>query len=232
LIDFIAEVKDEYGLTVTNLRDKVDIKLSDQTAAELARRPIEYDAGFTLLPGRYRIKFLARDGETGRMGVYEMPFAIPNLNREVERIALSSVILSGRRVELADALYGGKKQKDQQAQVASPLVDGQRKLIPSVTRVFSKSKEMFLYLEAYQQGEEPAHPLAAYVTFFQDGEKRLETEPVEVRLSGDDRLGTMRFRFGLQLDSLRAGQYECQVSVLDFQGRKAGFWQAPVMVVP
>ena len=65
LIDFIGEVKDEYGTTVANVRDKVDIKLSGETAAQLARQPIEYDTGFTLLPGTYTIKFLARDDETG-----------------------------------------------------------------------------------------------------------------------------------------------------------------------
>ena len=71
LIDFIGEIKDEYGTTVANVRDKVDIKLSEATAAELAKRPIQYDTGFTLLPGKYRIKFLARDAETGRIGTYE-----------------------------------------------------------------------------------------------------------------------------------------------------------------
>ena len=69
LIDFIYEIKDIYGgVTVSNNRDHVNIKLSDATAAELSRRPIEYDSGFTLLPGKYTIKFLARDDETGRIG--------------------------------------------------------------------------------------------------------------------------------------------------------------------
>ena len=63
VIDFLAEIKDEYGTTVQNIRDKADIKLSDATAAELAKRPVEYDTGFTLLPGKYKIKFLARDAE-------------------------------------------------------------------------------------------------------------------------------------------------------------------------
>src|SRR5580658_5609349 len=53
LIDFIGEIKDDFGSTMQNVRDKVDIKLSDATAAELAKRPIEYDTGFTLLPGTY-----------------------------------------------------------------------------------------------------------------------------------------------------------------------------------
>jgi hypothetical protein len=93
-------VKDAYGLTVTNLRDRVAIKFSGPTAAGLARRPIEYDAGFTLLPASYRIKFLARDGETGRVGSYEMPFTLPNLKRTDERSAISSVVLSSQRSSL------------------------------------------------------------------------------------------------------------------------------------
>ena len=70
LIDFIGEVKDEYNVTVANVRDKVDIKLSGETAAQLAKQPIQYDTGFTLLPGTYSLKFLARDDETGRIGTY------------------------------------------------------------------------------------------------------------------------------------------------------------------
>ena len=84
LIDFIGEVKDEYGTTVSNVRDKVDIKLTGYTAAEFAKRPIHYDTGFTLLPGKYRIKVLARDNETGRIGTYMLKFVIPNLNKEVQ----------------------------------------------------------------------------------------------------------------------------------------------------
>src|SRR6202043_2503402 len=34
LIDFVGEVKDDFGTTIQNVRDKVDIKLSDATAAE------------------------------------------------------------------------------------------------------------------------------------------------------------------------------------------------------
>ena len=54
LIDFIGIVKDEYNVTWQNIRDKLDIRLSDATAAELAKRPIQYQSGFTLLPGSTR----------------------------------------------------------------------------------------------------------------------------------------------------------------------------------
>src|SRR6202012_2082550 len=47
LIDFVCEIKDDLGgVTVTNIRDSVNIKVSDSTAADLAHRPIEYDSGF------------------------------------------------------------------------------------------------------------------------------------------------------------------------------------------
>jgi hypothetical protein len=180
LIDFLGEIKDEYGSTVANVRDKVDIKLSGETAAELARRPIQYDTGFTLLPGKYRIKFLARDAETGRIGTYEMPFTIPNLNKEQARVAISSVVLSSQRVEMSEALFTAGKEKGARAHLTSPLVQDGQKLIPSVTRVFNKAKEMYVFLEAYQQGVEAAQPMPAFVTFFRDGHKAFETAPLQV----------------------------------------------------
>src|SRR5262249_37092305 len=109
LIDFIGEIKDEYGVTMTNVRDKVDIRLTEATAAEWSKRPIQYDTGFTLLPGKYTIKFLARENETGRIGTYQNTFVIPNLNKEEKRIPISSVVLSSQRVDLKDAVYSVKK---------------------------------------------------------------------------------------------------------------------------
>src|SRR5205085_4196815 len=103
----------------------------------------------TLLPGGYRIKFLARDAETGRIGTYEAKFVIPNLNKEEKRIPISSVVLSSQRVELKDALYNAVKDKDK-GETANPLVQDGQKLIPSVTRVFSKGRDMYVYLQAYE----------------------------------------------------------------------------------
>jgi VWFA-related protein len=148
LIDFVCEIKDEAGgFTVSNVRDNVDIKLSDATTLELAKRPVEYDSGFTLLPGRYSIKFLARDDETGRIGTYQTEFIIPNLNKETAHVPISSVVLSSQRVDTRDALYNATKGKDQvKNDSKNPLVQEGLKLIPSVTRVFSARRDMFVYL--------------------------------------------------------------------------------------
>jgi VWFA-related protein len=231
LIDFIGEIKDDYGSTIQNVRDKADIKLSGETAAKLAKQPIEYDTGFTLLPGKYKIKLLARDAETGRIGTYETTFVIPNLNKEVKRIPVSSVVLSSQRVDLKDAIYNALKSKEQ-AETTNPLVQDGQKLIPSVTRVFSKSRDMYVYLQAYEPGVTSATPMVAFVAFYRGESKVLETPPRSVTEGLSNRLKTLPLRFDISLDQLSPGAYNCQVTVLDPMGQKAAFWQAPIVVVP
>ena len=228
IVDFIGEVKDEYGATMANVRDKVDIKLTGETAAQLARQPIQYDTGFTLLPGAYTFKVLARDDETGRIGTYIKNFVIPNLNKELKRIPISSVVLSGQRVDLKDALFNAKGK----GPVVNPLIQDGQKLIPSVTRVFSKSRDMYVYLQAYERGATAIQPLVAFVTFYHGQTKAFETPPLAVTEGLDPKSKALPLGFSLTLNKLPPGRYDCQVSVVDPNGRKAAFWQAPVMLVP
>ena len=230
LLDFITEVKDDFGTTIQNVRDKADIKLSDSTAAELAKRRIEYPTGFTLLPGKYTVKFLARDAETGRIGTFQTKFLIPNLNKEDKRIPISSVVLSSERVDLKDAIYA-VKEKDK-AEVSNPLVQDGQKLIPSVTRVFSKVKDLFVYLQAYEPAATNVEPLVAFVTFYRGQTKVFETPPLMVSDSLNNKLKTVPLKFSLSLAKLQLGEYKCQVTVLNPTSQKAAFWDAPIMLVP
>jgi VWFA-related protein len=257
-IDFVGEIKDLVGgTTVSNVRDNISQKLSSFTAAQLARRPIEYDTGFTLLPGKYSIKFLARDDETGRIGTFQTTFVIPNLNKEVKRIPLSAVVLSSQRVDLGDAIYDAAKAKERAKNNAvDPLVHDGKRLIPSVTRVFSTGHRMFVYFQAYkpaqpgsqgissaqpqaakaqaQQNVQPrptAQPLFAFVTLYQNGKKLFETPPQSILPSLTSRLGTMRVSFDLGVDELPRGSYDCQVTVVDPSTQKAAFWRASISLV-
>jgi len=231
LLDFITEVKDEFGTTMQNVRDKADIKLSDTTAAELAKRRIEYPTGFTLLPGKYTVKFLARDAETGRIGTFQTKFLIPNLNKEEKRVHISSVVLSSQRVNMRDAIYNASKEKDK-SEIANPLVQDGQKLIPSVTRVFSKSKDMYVYLQAYEPAATTIQPLVAFVTFYRGQTKVFETAPLTVSDGLNNKLRTVPLKFDLSLGKLLPGEYNCQVTVLDPTSQKAAFWQAPIMLIP
>ena len=229
VIDFIGEIKDEYGTTIQNIRDKVDIKLSGETAAELQKRQIQYDTGYTLLPGQYTIKVLARDAETGRIGTYMNKFVIPNLNKETQRIPISSVVLSSQRIDLKDALYTAGNDKDQ---ITNPLVADGQKLVPSVTRVFNKNRDMFVFLQAYEPAAETVQPLVAFVSFYKGQNKAFETPPLPVTEGINNRLKTVPLKFSIALSKLPPGRYNCQVTVLDPKSQKAAFWQSPVMVVP
>jgi VWFA-related protein len=228
LIDFIGEVKDDYGVTIQNVRDKLDVKLSDQTAAELAKRPVQYETGFTLLPGKYVIKVLARDAETGRIGTYQAAFVIPNLNREAKRVPISSVVLSSQRIALGTAIYTVKKD----AANVNPLVSDGQKLLPSVTRVFSRGRELYVFLQAYERAEATSQPLVAFVTFYRGDKKILETVPLAVDMEPDARSRAVPLRFSVPLEQVPTGRYDCQVTVLLPDAGKATFWRAPIVVVP
>jgi len=229
VIDFLCEIKDQAGgIPVSNLRDYVDVKLSDNTAAELAHRPVEYDTGFTLLPGKYVIKFLARDDETGRIGTFQTSFIIPNLNKE-KRLPISSVVLSSQRIELKDAIYNAARDKGR-AELSNPLVQSGTKLIPSVTRVFRADQQMYVYLQAYERDTASARPLVGFVSFHRGNDKRVETRPIEVT-EASGHLNVVQFEFSIPLKELTPGEYACQVSVLDPSGQKATFWEAPVVIV-
>jgi VWFA-related protein len=234
LIDFILEVKDDYGnTTVQNMRDNTTIKLSDKTAAQLAKSPAEYRTGFTLLPGKYTIKFLARDDETGRIGTFQTSFVIPNLNKEDKLVPISSVVLSGELSDLNNAIYNAAKEKDRAKDNATnPLVLNNQVLIPSVTRVFSKSKDLHVYLQAYESNVATVEPLIAFVSFYQGKTKVFETQPMEVASGMNNVLKTMPLRFSIGLNSLPLGEYDCQITVLDPTGQKSAFWQAPITLVP
>ena len=243
LIDFVGEIKDlNGGNTVSNVRDSVNIKLSDATAAELAHRPIEYDTGFTLLPGKYRIKFLARDDETGRIGTYESAFTIPNLNKEDKRVPISSVVLSSQRAEDKDTLFDAAKAKERQKENSvNPLVQDGKKIIPSVTRVFSTARPMYVYLQAYKSlpaaidpkvSAAPPETLFAFVSLYLAGSKVSETPPAAVQPNPSSRLGITPLSFSVALDRLPPGSYDCQVTVVDPSNKKTNYWRAPILLVP
>ena len=225
--DFIGQVKDAFGTAVQNTRENVSVNLNGAAATRLASTPIEYDTAFTLLPGRYSIKLLARNNETGRIGTYETAFTVPNLNKEEQGIPISSVVLSSQRVEMTDAINAGNKM-----QAANPLVADGRKLIPSVTRVFSKSREMYVYLQAYQHEAGSTQPLFASVTFSQGQVKVVETAPIAVTQGMDPKSKAVPLSLTISLADLKPGEYTCQVTVSSPISQKTALWQAPIVIEP
>ena len=229
-LDFITEVKDDpYGITQSNIRDKLEKSIADSTAQQLASQPIHFETGLTLLPGKYVLKFLVRDAETGRVGTFIKPFVIPNLNNEKQMLPISTVVLGSQRVQMGTELASVSKAAA--AAVANPLVFENERLLPSVTKVFRTSQEMYVYLQAYERGATETQPLVAYVSFFQGDVKVFETQPLPVVDGLNVRSKAVPIRLTVPLDKVPPGRYDCQVVVIEPTGQKVAFWQAPIAVV-
>jgi len=227
-IDLIGEIKDDYGVTIRNAKDKLQFTLDRGRAAQVAHRQIQFETGFTVLPGTYAIKLLARDDATGHIGTALKSFTIPNLDREQVRLPISSVVLTSERIPARDALVSVKQKIDRD--MANPLVFDGRKLIPNVSRTFSVGRAVYVFLQAYEQDASSARPLVAFAALYQGGAKRFETAPVGVT-NWNAASKAVSIWFTAAFAGIEPGDYDCQVTVLDPGSARAAFWRAPIVVV-
>ena len=160
------------------VRDEITVKLKGENVGQLSKRNLAYDTGFTLAPGTYTLKFLARENETGKMGTFETKFVVPDLTADQKYLPISSVVLSYQREKLDAAV--ATAEKDKKLIAANPLVQDDQKLVPSVTRVFRKDQNMYVYLEAYQPGAEKTQMMVATVSFYRGKVKAFETAPLQI----------------------------------------------------
>ena len=228
--DFIGVVKDSAGKIVQNVRDYIPFKLKEDVANQLSKHPIVYPTGFTLAPGTYSLRLVARENTTGRIGTFDKKLIIPDLTTEQARLPISSVILSSQRMDVGAAVFSA--QKDKKIDAANPLIESGKELIPSVTNVFSKGSEMYVYLQAYEPAAESTQPLVFRVTFFHGKIKAFETAPMEVTEGLDAKSKALALKFSLPLSQLVPGRYTCQVSVISPDEQKWAIWRSPVMLVP
>ena len=228
--DFIGEIKDSKGTTMGNVRDNIQVKLKGEGAQQLSKTTLEYDTGFTLAPGAYTAKFLARENETGKMGTFETKFQVPDLGLEQRYLPISSVVLSNQRQKLDTAL--ATAEKDKKILAAHPLIEDGVKLVPSVTRVFRTDQNLYVYVEAYEPAADATQPLTAYVSFYRGKVKAFETEPLQVSEGLNPKTKALPLRFSVPLAKLQPGRYICQVSVMDPAAQKFAFWRAPIVILP
>ena len=229
-LDFIGQVKDAKGNLQGTVRDEIPVKLKGENTGQLSRRNLEYDTGFTLQPGTYTLKFLARENETGKMGTFETGFTIPDLTTDSKYLPISSVVLSYQREKLDAAL--ATAERDKKLIAANPLVQDGQKLVPSVTRVFRKDQEMYVYLEAYQPASEKTQLVLATLGFYRGKSKVFETAPLKIATGLDAKSKAVPVSFSVPMATLQPGRYTCQVSVLVPSAQKFAVWRSPVVVLP
>ncbi|MGH9558069.1 MAG: VWA domain-containing protein, partial [Bryobacteraceae bacterium] len=230
-LDFIGQVQDAAGKMVAGVRDNITVKLNEQDAAKIGQRNLEYDAGLTLGPGTYTLRFLARENLSGKMGTFETKFTIPDLNSG-GKLRLSSVIWSNQKEPVASAV--GAAETNKKLIAANPLVEDKQKIVPSITRVFRKDQTMYVYFEVYDPAMDPARKapeLTADLDLLLGGRKVYTSAPVRVNKLATSRPGVAPFSFQVPLAKLPPGQYISQLNVIDENGRKFAFPRAEVVLL-
>ena len=210
-LDVICLVLDSEQHPLTHLRDTV--KLAVDTSSEVRKKNVQYNTGLDLVPGKYHLKFVVRENQTGRMGSFETDLVVPELKSQP--LKMSSIVL-------ASQTQAAKKNAP-----PNPLIRDGQEIIPNVTHVFSATQHLKLYYEVYDPGRgsapqsartEPANSeihLLSNVAFFRGKAKVFESSLVEVtELNARDRKAGV-FQLDLPLSSLTPGFYTAQVNVID-----------------
>jgi hypothetical protein len=233
-LDFIGEIRDSKNAVAGSVRDFITVTLKGETAAQLAKRTVAYDVGFVLQPGTYTVKFLTRENQTGKMGTFQAKFVVPDLSVDAKYLPISSVILSNQREKMTNAIGGAGM--NMRMFNFNPLVEGGQKLIASVTRVFRKDQEMYVFLQAYEPAATKTQPVVASLAFYRGASgrqvKAFESEPLQITDGLNPNTKAVPIRFSIPLAKLEPGRYTCQVTVLEPDIQRFAFWRAPVVLLP
>ena len=240
-LDIIGQVRDTSGHDIGDIRDTV--KLAVNQSQQVQQKNVQYTTGFSLPVGKYHVKFVVRENETGRMGSFETDLTVPDLKKVP--LKMSSVVLASQRMP------AGKKQE-------GPLVRDGQQLVPNLPHVFRQDQHMYLLYEVY----DPAHATAAAtpaataggstpvpapkpdknapqpvrvmtsIEFLSGSAKAFETPLIQAtQLNVPDR-SAVAFQFDLPLDSLKPGTYICQINVIDDAGGTFTFPRTAVLIRP
>jgi len=228
-LDIIGEVKDAAGHDIGDARQTV--KLAIDQSQQVSRKNIQYSTGFTLPIGKYHLKFVVRENETGHMGSFETDINVPDL-RKVP-LKLSSVVLASQRIPNTD-----KK-------AVSPLVRDGVELVPNLPHVFRQDQHLYLLYEVYDPSKAgtansdakptkaapgtPVHVLTS-IEFLNGNTKVYETPLVEAKDINTPSRNAVAFQFDVPLAQLKAGLYTAQINVIDDAGGSFTFPRTALLI--
>ncbi|HEX4067836.1 MAG TPA: VWA domain-containing protein [Acidobacteriaceae bacterium] len=241
-LDIIGQIKDTAGHDIGDVRDTV--RLAVDQSQQVRQKNVQYTTGFNLPVGKYHVKFVVRENETGEMGSFETDLTVPDLHKVP--LKMSSVVLASQRMP------AGKKEDN-------PLVRNGEQLVPNLPHVFRQDQHLYLLYEVYDPAKAAAEapPAAAQSKEEKSGKEeksdKAAGEPVRVMTSIEFLSGSamafqtpvvqatelnvptrnaVAFQFDVPLDNLRPGTYICQVNVIDDADGSFTFPRTAVLIRP
>jgi hypothetical protein len=234
-LDFIAQVYDERNRSAATVRDTIPLKLAGDVAGQVARKSIQYDTGVTLTPGKYRLRFVARENGEGKVGTYEAKFEVPDVATE-KTLRVSSVILSNQRDPVASQVAGVKNSK--KLVETNPLIADGKKLVPNVTKVFRVNQSLLVYVEVYDPNIPDFMPenfrragVSASLALYKDDKKVFESPAVRANRLSESRPGTLPVWLQMSMANIPLGKYDAQINLIDEFGKKFAFPRASLAVL-
>ena len=241
-IDILGQVKNAQGIVVGNVRDTV--KLALDASQQVQQKNIQYSTGFTLAPGKYHMKFVVRENQTGAMGSFETDLQVPDMKKVP--LKMSSVVLASQQTPNTKKTAPGQ---------VNPLVQDGVEWIPNVPHVFRQDQHLYFLYEVYDatrpkgatgQADSPGLTrreggpvrVLTNIEFLLNGVKVYETPLVEATAVNIPEREAVAFHFDVPLAQLKPGTYVCQVNVIDDAGGSFSFprlalkIQAPAVPVP
>jgi VWFA-related protein len=220
--DFAAEVRDAKSNRVVGaLRDTITVKIDSEHFQDIQQHALLYQGGIILAPGEYKLKFLARENESGRIGTFEQKLSIAR--PQPDRLQVSSLLLSSQVQALQNTAQIKTQALGQDAKMkSSPLDVGGERIIPSVTRVFTGEQTLYVFFQAYVPQKAEANSIRAGLVFFRNG-LRLSDTPMVSATEYDENSRTASFRLSIPLADLATGRYTVQAVVVDAGTTYAAF---------
>jgi hypothetical protein len=202
--------------------------MTNDTYEEVIGSNLFYEGEVILPAGKYNLKAVVRENESGKIGTFEAPLVVPDVSDT--GLALSSVVLSNE-VKSSDDLDRAHVNRDKN----SPLQVGNRSILPSVTRVFRTNQMLSVYLESYAgKNTAPAGPTASpsvALVIFRRGRRFADAGPFPGKLEKSSDQKASYFA-QIPLDKFPRGSYTLQVNVLDPAIERVAFARVPLAIVP
>ena len=218
--DFIGQVRGAKNSVVGAVRDTIRIDWDPQTFQKISLGDIQYQTGFYLKPGKYDMKFLLRENQTGKLSTFEQVLDVPNFSRP--GLSMSSIILSSRLEPISQKANGVKRLATFSggaiAGSALPdllVIDGNR-LVPSVAKVFSASDHLYIFFQLYMNPAGNSSPdLSASLAFYKNGQLFRQAGKLQLDQFDEGSKDTITCHLELPLSQFSKGDYALQVGVAE-----------------
>jgi VWFA-related protein len=218
-LDIIGSVIDEVKRPIGQVRETVKLNLDQSLDAR--QRNIQYTTNFKLPPGKYRLKFVVRENQTGRMGSFEASVTLPDLKKSP--LKMSSIVLSSLR---------------QPSKATDPITPNGQQYVPNVSHVFRQDQHMYLLYEVYNPGREKSEAgegksginLISSLEILQGSTKVYESPQIQAKSVNVEGRDAVSVQLDVPLADLKPGTYICQLNVVDDAGGSFSFPRFAMLV--